>query len=106
LAVAGQQGDMDLGPAFCVRGPACQLHLNLELIGISEGRTACVRLVLFVGNTGSFRPDWTGAHYGTYLAEFDFRHNHRVRLGFDNEQCAALAINGAEVNRRTYRQPS
>jgi hypothetical protein len=31
------------------------------------------------------------AHLGRYLAEFDFRHNHRIKLGFDDATRADLA---------------
>jgi transposase-like protein len=43
------------------------------------------------------------AHLGRYLAEFDFRHNHRIRLGFDDLTRADLALVGAKGKRLTYR---
>jgi hypothetical protein len=39
-----------------------------------------------------------------YLAEFDFRYNHRIALGFVDEIRAALAVRGAEGKRLTYHQ--
>ena len=42
-------------------------------------------------------------HLHRYLAEFDFRYNNRVRLGFEDGARAALAIKGAEGKRLTYR---
>jgi transposase-like protein len=44
-------------------------------------------------------------HLHRYLAEFDFRYNHRVRLGFNDTDRAALAVKGASGKRLTYRQP-
>jgi transposase-like protein len=44
-------------------------------------------------------------HLHRYLAEFDFRYNHRAKLGFDDGERAALAIKGAEGKRLTYRLP-
>lgn len=44
-------------------------------------------------------------HLHRYLAEYDFRYNHRVRLGFDDPARTAAAIKGAEGKRLTYRQP-
>jgi hypothetical protein len=39
-----------------------------------------------------------------YLAEFDFRYNHRVRLGYGDTERASLAVKGAEGKRLTYNQ--
>jgi transposase-like protein len=44
-------------------------------------------------------------HLHRYLAEYDFRFNHRVALGYDDGERAALALKGAEGKRLTYRQP-
>jgi transposase-like protein len=43
-------------------------------------------------------------HLHRYLAEFDFRYNHRVRLGYGDVERAALAVKGAEGKRLTYNQ--
>lgn len=43
-------------------------------------------------------------HLHRYLAEYDFRFNYRVALGFDDGERAALALKGAEGKRLTYRQ--
>lgn len=40
-----------------------------------------------------------------YLSEFEFRFNHRVRLGYTDEERAALAVKGAVGKRLTLRQP-
>jgi transposase-like protein len=45
-------------------------------------------------------------HLHRYLAEYDFRFNHRVALGFNDGERAALALKGAEGKRLTYRQPN
>ena len=42
-------------------------------------------------------------HLHRYLAEFDFRFNHRVKLGFNDGERAALAVKGASGKRLTYR---
>jgi hypothetical protein len=44
-------------------------------------------------------------HLHRYLAEYDFRYNHRIALGFDDGERAAIALKGAEGKRLTYRQP-
>lgn len=41
-------------------------------------------------------------HLDRYLAEFDFRQNTRVRLGINDVQRAALAVQGAKGKRLTY----
>ncbi len=45
-------------------------------------------------------------HLHRYLAEFDFRYNTRVRLGYGDLERAHLAVKGAEEKRLTYRQPN
>jgi transposase-like protein len=45
-------------------------------------------------------------HLHRYLAEFDFRYNHRVKLGYNDGDRAALAVKGAANKRLTYRQPN
>ena len=44
-------------------------------------------------------------HLHRYLAEYDFRFNHRIALGYDDGARAALAVKGSEGRRLTYRQP-
>jgi transposase-like protein len=44
-------------------------------------------------------------HLHRYLAEYDFRYNHRVKLGFNDGDRAALAVKGAANKRLTYRGP-
>lgn len=44
-------------------------------------------------------------HLHRYLAEYDFRFNHRTALGFSDGERAALAVKGAADKRLTYRQP-
>ena len=43
-------------------------------------------------------------HLHRYLAEYDFRYNHRSALGFDDGERAALAIKSADGKRLTYKQ--
>ena len=44
-------------------------------------------------------------HLHRYLAEYDFRYNHRVRLGFSDMDRTAAAVRGAAGKRLTYQQP-
>ena len=44
-------------------------------------------------------------HLHRYLAEFDFRYNHRVANGVDDVSRAAAALAGAKGKRLTYRGP-
>jgi hypothetical protein len=43
-------------------------------------------------------------HLHRYLAEFDFRYNHRAALGFSDEARTEAAIRSAEGKRLTYHQ--
>lgn len=45
-------------------------------------------------------------HLNRYLAEFDFRQNHRTKLGVDDVQRAKIAIRGMVGKRLTYRDSS
>src|SRR5919107_5118322 len=45
-------------------------------------------------------------HLKRYLAEFDFRYNHRIALGFDDAERAAIAVKGVAGKRLTYRKPN
>jgi transposase-like protein len=44
-------------------------------------------------------------HLHRYLAEFDFRYNHRIRLGCTDIERTLAAIKGAEGKRLMWRQP-
>jgi len=43
-------------------------------------------------------------HLHRYLAEYDFRYNHRVKLGYNDGDRAALAVKSGNGKRLTYRQ--
>jgi hypothetical protein len=45
------------------------------------------------------------AHLHRYLAEFQFRYNHRSKLGIEDAERTAAAVKGAAGKRLTYRQP-
>lgn len=45
------------------------------------------------------------AHLHRYLAEFDFRRNHRAGLGYSDTTRTIAAIKGAEGKRLMYKQP-
>lgn len=64
------------------------------------------------GFFGVFKKGMTGVyqHCGEkylsrYLTEFEFRHNHRVALGFNDKDRAALSIQGSVGRRLTMHQP-
>jgi transposase-like protein len=44
-------------------------------------------------------------HLHRYLAEFDFRYNHRASLGVDDTERTLAAVRGGEGKRLTYHQP-
>jgi ISXO2-like transposase domain len=44
-------------------------------------------------------------HLHRYLAEFDFRYNHRSALGYDDTQRTAAMVKGTAGKRLTYQQP-
>lgn len=44
-------------------------------------------------------------HLHRYLSEYDFRYNHRIRLGFNDMDRTLAAVKGAEGKRLTYRRP-
>ena len=44
-------------------------------------------------------------HLHRYLAEYDFRYNYRVRLGYNDGERAALVVANATGKRLTYQQP-
>jgi hypothetical protein len=43
-------------------------------------------------------------HLHRYLAEFDFRYNHRTALGWTDEQRTVAAVKASEGKRITYHQ--
>jgi transposase-like protein len=45
-------------------------------------------------------------HLHRYLAEYDFRYNHRAALGYSDGERAALAVLGIVGKRLTYHQPN
>ncbi len=44
-------------------------------------------------------------HLHRYLAEFDFRYSHRVKLGYSDADRAAVLAKGIQGKRLTYRRP-
>ena len=46
------------------------------------------------------------AHLHRYLAEADFKYNHRAALGFDDANRADALLRGAKGKRLYYRQPN
>ena len=48
----------------------------------------------------------SSTHLQRYLDEFDFRYNHRTKLGVSDSERAAAILKGIEGKRLTYRQPA
>ena len=46
------------------------------------------------------------AHLHRYLAEADFKYNHRVRLGYGDAERADILLRGTQGKRLMYRQPN
>jgi hypothetical protein len=44
-------------------------------------------------------------HLHRYVAEFEFRYNHRIALGVDDQERAVAALKGFKGKRLTYRRP-
>ena len=44
-------------------------------------------------------------HLHRYVAEFDFRYSNRIALGVDDQERAAVALQGVVGRRLTYRRP-
>jgi hypothetical protein len=44
-------------------------------------------------------------HLHRYLAEYDFRYNHRIALGYDDKARTVEAVKGAAGKRLTYHLP-
>jgi hypothetical protein len=57
--------------------------------------------VLKRGLTGIYQ-NVSEAHLGRYLAEFDFRHSNRIKLGVDDKMRADCALVGVKGKRLTY----
>lgn len=90
----GQHESVDHDKAFARDGETGRVHTNT-----AEGYFSLFKRGL-VGTYHHISP----AHLPRYLAEFDFRMNHRSKLGFRDEERAARIIKGAEGKRLTYRQ--
>lgn len=57
------------------------------------------------GIVGTFHHVGKG-HLGKYVSEFEFRYNHRVKLGYNDAQRAQALVQHAEGKRLTYKQPA
>jgi len=52
---------------------------------------------------GTYQHD-SEQHLKRYLAQFDFRHSNRAKLGIEDAERAHRILKGAEGKRLTYRQ--
>jgi ISXO2-like transposase domain len=64
------------------------------------------------GFFGLFKRGMTGVyqhcrekHLHRYVAEFEFRYDHRIALGVDDQERAVAALKGFKGKRLTYRRP-
>lgn len=85
-------------------------HSAGEYVRYEEGRTVHTNTVENVFSV--FKRGMRGVyqhcdekHLHRYLAEFDFRYNHRSALGVEDKARTRAAIEGAAGKRLTYRQP-
>jgi hypothetical protein len=46
------------------------------------------------------------AHLHRYLAEADFKYNHRAKLGYDDSERADALLRGTQSKQLMYRQPN
>lgn len=60
---------------------------------------------MFRRGMGSVYQHRAEKHLRLYLAEFDFRYNHRVGLGCSDAARTRATVRGAEGKRLTYRRP-
>jgi transposase-like protein len=98
-------GDIHPGPHEKVN------HSKKEYVRYEDGRA--IHINSAEGYFSIFKRGMKGVyqhcsekHLHRYLAEFDFRYNHREALGCDDEARCIAAIRGAEGKRLTYHQPS
>jgi len=78
---------------------------------VREGRTGPVHTNTLEGFFSVFKRGMVGTyqhcgeqHLQRYLAEFDFRMNHRVKLGYSDDMRADMALKGINGKRLTYRR--
>lgn len=78
---------------------------------VREGKSEKVHTNTLEGFFSVFKRGMVGTyqhcgeqHLQRYLAEFDFRANHRVKLGFDDATRADIALQGIAGKRLTYRR--
>ena len=84
------------------------VHTSNEYVG-KDGQTTNAAENFF----GIFKRGMVGTyhkceaqHLGRYLTEFEFRFNHRTRLGFNDLMRADALLRGIEGRRLTYRSPN
>ena len=61
---------------------------------------------VFKRGVGGIYQHISHAHLNRYLSEFDFRHNHRGKLGFDDEMRTRAMLKGIEGKKLMYKWPS
>jgi hypothetical protein len=73
---------------------------------VHRGKSNCyVQYLIFKRGMKGVYQHCKEKHLHRYLAEFDFRYNTRIKLGFNDAERAELALKGIEGKRLTYRRP-
>jgi transposase-like protein len=105
----------DESPLYTNIGREFAAHRTVEHGGAGKGQGIYVALDGATTNAaenffGNFKRSMRGTyrfcseqHLQRYLNEFQFRHNHRAKLGFSDGERTALALKGIEGKRLTYR---
>lgn len=91
-----------IGPEFAKHEVIC--HSNDEYVR-GEVHTNTVEGFFSIFKRGIYGvyQHVSPCHLHRYMAEFDFRYNHRVKLGFDDSERTTEALKGIAGKRLTYR---
>ncbi len=85
-------------------------HTSKEYVRIEDGRkihtnSAEGYFSIFKRGMRGIYQHCSEKHLHRYLAEYDFRYNYRVRLGYNDTDRTIAAVRGGEGKRLTYHQP-
>jgi transposase-like protein len=92
-----------IGPEFAEHDVVC--HSKDEYVrGEAHTNTAEGFFSIFKRGIYGVYQHVSSHHLHRYTTEFDFRYNHRVKLGFDDFKRAIVALKGISGKRLTYRR--
>ena len=85
-------------------------HSASEYVRYDEGFSIHTNTIegvfsIFKRGMGGIYQHCSEKHLHRYLAEYDFRYNHRTALGVDDVSRTIAAVKGGAGKRLTYRQP-